>query len=238
VALTVSTEEPLPVGARPERGFGPWQARQGLAKIVQDAMQRSIQPKRWKARKRMLLAALEAYAKANNLSPEDRDWVRRALALLGHDMFSVVLPQLPGIRVPGMDMPQAELDAIRADPAGRRFPEHTFDIDQASLDAWTHELRRLMNKEATEELVGTGREDLVEMSLEADLREAIPIEQERHALLEILFALNSARLTPDDRRAMLAILAADGDQTKAAQALGWPTTALWQRVYRIHQKLA
>jgi hypothetical protein len=205
----VQEEEVLPPGQRPEWVFSSWQWRQGIAGIVLRAMHMPIHNKRWTARAREILSALEEYAESRKISTKDKDWKKKAIALLSGDMFSLVLPMLPRITFAG------------------------WDVDQASLEQWARELRRLMNREATEELIGTSPEQDIPTTPQVTKAEAVIL-----LALEIEFARRSGRLDEDDDRAIKAYQAAADEQREAAQALGWTETQFRQRLHRIREKLA
>ena len=189
--------------------FSPWQERQGIATIVRNLFRYPIQHERWKARGRTLLAALREYAEFNGISTDRDGWYEQAVNILSRDMFSLVLPMLPPIKFDGMD------------------------LDQASLDQWAHALRRLVNREATEELLGTSQEmDPPRPSRVTKAEEIILLA------LEVEFARRSDRLNQEDDRAIEAMRAADSDEREAARALGWTEVRLRKRMQRIRQKLA
>jgi hypothetical protein len=223
VGWAANETEELQPGQRAEWVFGRWQRRQGIAAIVEKVFDYPFHQKRLKhngkltSTGRKIVKALMEYAELNGISTERGDWFLQATRLVAEDMFSVVLPLLPGLRLDGMD----------ADPS--------------SLEEWARTLRRLMNREATEELLGAG----------ADVRRQAPylpreVEAERVALLarvgllslEIEFARRSGRLNRDDERVMQALEAADGNEREAAKSINWTEERFRKRVQRMREKLA
>jgi hypothetical protein len=209
VGWAANETEELQPGQRAEWVFGRWQRRQGLAAIVETAFRFPIQNKRWNARKRAFRAALREYAESSGISTKDDDWYDQARSLLGQDMFSLVLPMMPRIKLDGMD------------------------IDEASLQEWAHTLRRLMNREATEELIGTAQEKNPPAARRVTKAEEIIL-----LALEIEFARRSGRLNEDDDRAIEAFKATGGNYREAAKALGWTEARFRKRMQRIREKLA
>ncbi len=185
--------------------FSPWQQRQGLPAIIEQLLRYPIHNKRWKSLKRQLRTALENHATAEGVSPAE------AIQLIATNAIWLVTHErkkrsLPTVALTGHDV---VLD---------------------SWQAWCRALRRQVNEEATQDLLGK------------DWRQphARPVtaHEECKAFLAIEFALRSRRLTPQERVVIRTLVASEGDGPEAARRLGCSATAMWKRLDRIRQKLA
>jgi hypothetical protein len=230
-AVANETEE-LPPGQRAEWVFGPSRSQAAVEAIVRKVMTYLFQPKRLmftppgerhpKRTKtgRRIMVALREYAELNQIptrGPGSHHWKKKATALLAGDMISVVLPQLPRIR----------------------FDGDSHDLDDASLEHWAHELRRLVDREGAEQLLGTdgGKEPPV-----PDAAHLTDTELAILRMVELEFALQSARrrglLDEEDERAIHAMKLANAVERDAAQLLGWSGEKLRKRLQRIREKVA
>jgi hypothetical protein len=263
-AVTMETEE-LPPGQRPERVFGPCQGR--IEAIIRKVTEYPFQDKRIRFtppgerhRKltkngRKIMEALREYAEFHQVSTQADDWKEKASALLAGDMISLVLPMLPSMRFAKPEQPSTSSGArepqamalVDGDinsvviplPPWFRFGEKVDDLDEASVAHWAHELRRLVDREAAEELLGmdSGKETPTPPVTSVEAAEGVILR-----MIELEFALRSARrrglLDEEDERAIQAMKAAHGVERDAAQRLGWTEVKLRKRMQRIREKIA
>jgi hypothetical protein len=70
---------------RPQFVFSPWQRRQGIAAIVEEALQYPIQAKHWETKRRALVTALKTYAESNGIATKEDIWFQNVTSALGQD---------------------------------------------------------------------------------------------------------------------------------------------------------
>jgi hypothetical protein len=206
--VTIETEE-LEPWQRPERVFGPRQAK--LEENIRNVTKYPFQAKRLKydgkltSTGRKIMRALSEYAESNRISTQE------AIALLAHDMISLVLPMLPSVS----------------------FVDESYELDETSFEHWAHDLRRLVNREATEQLLGSNG------GKETPPPPVTRGEEDILQALELEFIKRRGRLNEDDLRAIEALEATDDiNQREAARALGWTEAQFRKRMQRIREKIA
>jgi hypothetical protein len=189
----------------PQYVFSPDQHRQGLEKIVEDLFTWPIQHRRWRAIQPEVLAVLQEKAQAYG-TDRHVELLRAARAA-----FSTVLPTMPPIMLEGQD------------------------YHPKSFARWVHELRRKINRQITEDLLGPDwRRPRVHV------REALPqvIHGPEHDInVEIEAILTNERLSVAEREAFRAFLDCDCDRAAAAQQLGLTPNAFDLRFSRASRKI-
>jgi hypothetical protein len=172
----------------PHYVFGPDQHRQGLARLVEDLFTWPIQSRRWRAIQPEVLAVLRARAEAYG-TDAPHELLRAARAA-----FTKVLPTMGTVTMDGMN------------------------YDKQSFAAWSREVRRKINRQITEDLLGPDWR-----KPRAHVREAIPRAShgpEQDIAVEIRDLLSSERLSFSEREAFQAFLDCEGDRAAAARRLG------------------
>jgi hypothetical protein len=107
----------------PEFVFSPWQERQGLPAIITRVLRYPIHRIRWEKIGDRLQQALNDRAEQHQQSPATERRLATRAAL------TLALPELPPIAFDG------------------------YDLAADSLETWTRELRRIVNKEVTQDLL-------------------------------------------------------------------------------------
>jgi hypothetical protein len=188
----------------PQFVFGPDQQRQGLDKVVEGLFKWPIDHRRWRAIRPEVLTVLQEKARAYG-TDTSVELFRAARAA-----FSKILPTMPRIILRGGD------------------------YDPKSFARWTHEARRKINRQITEDLLGPDWRKPPEQAKEA-LPQVIH-GPEQDVAVEIRNLLRNERLSVAERKAFEAFLACDGDRAAAAERLGLSADAFDQRFSRACRK--
>ncbi len=189
----------------PQYVFGPDQHRQGLAKIVEDLFRWPMHDRRWRAIQPEVLAILQEKARAYETNRQV-ELLRAARAA-----FSAVLPTMPPIALEGQD------------------------YNAKAFAQWVHELRRKINRQITEDLLGPDWR-----KPRAHVKEALPqvVHGPEHDInAEIRALLSSEKLSVAEHEAFLAFLECGADRAAAAQRLGLTANAFDARFSRARRKV-
>jgi hypothetical protein len=188
-------------------GFGPVQRAAGLDRIMYGVMKFPLQPKRWTARHRSLLAGIRREAQERRVPPSQALWLVTREAL--HDVLK--LPELRG---------------VWADP---KAPE--------VMAAWGKRLRRAMNREVSRRLLAPEYLARMEVSLEEiqEPSGTVPTETDVRLALEKLLA--DPRLTPGDQALVRALVRTGGDIRLAAIELRCSEKAVYEQRRRLQKRL-
>jgi hypothetical protein len=190
----------------PEFVFSPWQRRQGIAERIERLLRYPIHRARWYRHghaERFINALHERYPTPN-----------RPLRLLIRPIAHTAI-----------------LLAFK-----RHLPPITFegtDIESRSLERWTHQLRRLVNTEATEDLLGPDWR-LHPPTIQAPITSLA----EHDAWERIEPLLNDPRTTPAERKLIHTFIETQGDYSHMADRLQRTPNAIKQAFYRLRKKHA
>jgi hypothetical protein len=188
----------------PQYVFGPDQRRQGLEKIVEDLFTWPIHHRRWRAIQPEVLAVLQEKARAYG-TDRHVELLRAARAA-----FSTVLPTMPPITLEGQD------------------------YNPKAFARWVRELRRKINRQITEDLLGLDWRKPRE-----HVREALPqvAHGPEHDIdVAIRDLLSNEKLSVAEREVFQAFLDCGADRAAAARRLGLTANAFDLRFSRACRK--